>query len=179
MRTFVFVPLVLLLAACNPAYQRSTAPATAKIRFTAGQHKGYLSSMSVYAHDNETCGTPKKVVGLGGGMWNWGGGKKARGDIGMAKDPAVQYVIGQYYETTVEAGKRFHFTVTGGEDYKVCYVSASLLPEAGNEYEVTYTTSQAMCRLKLEKIALQDASLIRVREASGMQRDTPCTFFWN
>lgn len=180
MRRFaVVVPLLLSMSACNTVYQRASSPQTASIRFLASQYKGYYSTMNVYAHNNEKCGTPKKIVGIGGGIFNMGGASEKNADIGMSKDPSGQYAAGQYFETTVDAGSRFHFTVTGGERNSICYVSSSFLPEPQAEYEVTYSTDMTYCYVSIERISPVGTTFERAPEPSSEQRPKACSFFWN
>lgn len=178
MKVLWIVFLAAALSACNPAYQRPVSADAAGVRFVATQPKDRSSSLSVYAHAGDACGTPRKIVGLGG-SFNFGGGKKSQGDIGLPKDERESYVQGHYYETTVVAGQRFHFTVAGGEVGGVCYLSGSFLPEPGANYEVRYTASPERCHLSIDRIHADGTHLRRQPEASGKQRTPSCTFFWN
>ncbi|KGQ20778.1 hypothetical protein LF41_1318 [Lysobacter dokdonensis DS-58] len=172
---------MLALSSCNPAYQKPASPEnTASVRFTTPQEKGWSSAMNAYVHDgSDKCGTPKKIFSMGGGMFNFGGGKKADGDIGMPKDPATTYVPGRYYETRVPVDKRFDFTVAGGERDGQCFLSGSFQPEANALYEVTYKTDRFKCYVRVDRLVADNGAVSRSRETTAHMRSRPCTAFWN
>ncbi|GHC85245.1 hypothetical protein GCM10007320_30050 [Pseudorhodoferax aquiterrae] len=172
--------LALTLSGCNSVYQRPMGlDDTAKVRFVAAQQKHKHSAMSVYAHTGEGCRAPQKIVGLGGGVLNVGGLAPELGDIGMSKNPVSTYVLGQYFETSVHADKRFHFTIIGEEPGRSCKVSVSFLPAAREEYEVTYVTGQSSCSVSVEKISLQNSSFVKKPEPSSVKLQNACVLLLN
>jgi hypothetical protein len=171
--------LALALSGCNPAYQRPSGSDIARIRFVPAQETGYYYSMSAYVHKSDECGTPNKIFGLGGGPFNFGGGKKDASDLGMPKAPSTSYTQGQYYETAIKGGERFFFSVTGGQRAGVCYLTGSFEPEAGGDYEVTYASDQRSCRLRLSKLTVDDGRVIAAPVPTIKQRASACTSFWN
>jgi hypothetical protein len=135
--------------------------------------------MSAYVHTSDDCGTPKKIFSLGGGPFNFGGGKQNAADMGIPKNPAIVYANGQYYETAIEGGRPFYFSVTGGQQGGVCYLTGSFAPLPGSDYEVTYKSDQSSCYLKVERLDVRDGHIVVSRELTAKQRPTACTFFWN
>lgn len=171
--------LALLVSGCNPAYQRPTSPDVARIRFMTVNETGYAHSLSAYAHSSENCGTPKKIFGLGGGPFNVGGGKKSEADIGMPKDPYITYAPGQYYETRIEGGRRFFFSLAGRQRAGTCFLSGSFEPVAGADYDVIYSADQLNCSLNVSRITVNNGRVGGTPVPTARQRAHACTFFWN
>jgi hypothetical protein len=171
----------MLVSGCNTTYRRPISPDTANVRAVLVQPDGWANTLALYAHPDGTCEGAEKVVGLGG-PFNFGGGSDADRDIGMPRDPDVEYVAGQYFETSVLAGQRFHYTIVGtGRMVYPCYFSGSFSPRQGADYEMSLRIDSDRCTLRIERLVAVDAGsgLKRVFESSSEERRPACTAFWN
>ncbi len=169
----------MLVSGCNTTYRRPTSPDVANLRVVSVQNNAAASNLALYAHPGDTCEDAQKIVGLGG-LINIGGGRDADRDIGMPKDPEVEYVPGRYFETSVQAGQRFHYTVSSASaDARLCFVSGSFLPQQGVDYEMSHGFEGEFCYVMLERLTTVGAGLKRSREPSQTQRQPACSFFWN
>lgn len=101
------------------------------------------------------------------------------GDIGMPKDPYITYKPGQYYETQVEGGKRFFFTVAGGDRFGTCYLSGSFEPITGVDYDIIFSSDPRNCSLNVSRITVKDGRVGGVPVPTAKKRAIACTSFWN
>lgn len=169
----------MLVSGCNTTYRRPTSPDIAQLRVVSVQNGAAASNIALYAHPDGTCEEAEKVVGLGG-LINIGGGRDAERDIGMPKDPEVDYVPGRYFETSVQAGQPFHFTVSSASGgVGVCFVSGSFLPRQGVDYEMTHGFDGTTCYVRLERLLAVAGGVKRASEPNQAQRIPACSFFWN
>jgi hypothetical protein len=180
MKNIVFLlSAAMLVSGCNTTYRRPTSPDVANLRVVSVQTDERASSLALYAHPGDTCEEAEKIVGLGG-LFNFGGGRDAQRDIGMPKDPEVDYVPGRYFETSVEAGQRFHYTIVGaGPGATPCFITGSFLPQQGFEYEMSLRVEFDHCSVRLERFSTAGVGFKRSREPSNEQRLPACSFFWN